>query len=246
MQPVNEQRTLTANERRRLAVLALLAFIATGCTSYPRLEPAPGAEQINGERVISRFDGVIVQIDTDAWQEPGEVRRYTTPLQVTVRNESERPVTLRYQDFALVRDDGTVYSALPPFEIEGTIRRREGTVVARPLLNTPRFYHRRFLVSPYYAHIYPSLTRYPGAFYHDPLFHDRYYTIWRDIDLPTEEMLERALPEGIIQPGGEVRGMVYFEPLEDAADKVRFQFDLVDGGDADAFGEVSIPLLVTR
>ncbi len=228
---------------KRLLVILVTAALGA-CASYPQLEPAPGATLANGHRVVSEVDGVDVSVRTDAWKSDRSVLRYTTPVQVTVENHSDRPVTLRYQDFALVADDGRVFSALPPFEIEGTIREPAGRVLAHPIYRTPGFIYDRFYVSPYYRHFYPSLTPFPGRFYYDPFYYDTYFTVWRDVDLPTDEMLERALPEGVVQPAGRVSGLIYFQPVDRRADTVEFRFDLVDSSDGDVFGEVSIPLQV--
>jgi hypothetical protein len=225
-----------------------LAALA-GCAGYGRLEPAPTARLADGDVAVDEVAGIEVAVAPGAWPGRSDIRRYTTPLEVTIENGSDRPVTLRYQDFALVSEAGEVYAALPPFEIDGRIRERAGTAVAHPVWPTPGFYHHRFYVSPYYAHFYPSLRRHPPPFYYDPFYYDFYYdriyTIWREVDLPTEEMLEQALPEGVIQPGGRVSGTVYFQPVDPRAGLVQLRFDLVNGENGEVFGAVSIPLQVS-
>lgn len=231
----------TTSPKAWLFVVAL-TLVAAGCTSYARLEPAPEATLANGSEAVASVHGVHVQLETTAWSDRDAIRRYTTPLKVTIENQSEHPVTLRYQDFSLVSEAGEVYSALPPFEIHGEIRERAGTLIGHPRFTSPAFAHHRFLVSPYYAPFYPALRPVPGYFYYDPFYYDRYYTLWREVDLPTEEMLERALPEGVIQAGGRVTGTLYFEPVEPESGTVEFRFDLVNSKDSEVFGSVSIPL----
>jgi hypothetical protein len=51
---------------------------------------------------------------------------------------------------------------------------------------------------------------------------------------------------GVIDPGGEVEGCVFFEPLPAHLDRVRFQFVLVDADSGDHLAEASIPFSVDR
>lgn len=231
--------------RSPLPMLALVAAVLACATTYPRLEPAPSTAKVDDARAIRSIDGVTVEVESDIWPERADLRAHAVPLEVTIENASDRAITLRYQDFSLIGDDGRVYSALPPFEISGEIAEPVGAAVGYPVIQRPGFRSTRFYVSPYYAHFYPTLQPYSGRFYYDPFYYDHHFTLWRRVELPTHEMLERALPEGVIEPGGSVSGVVFFQPVDhERTDRVRFRFDLVAGADADVFGEVSIPFEV--
>lgn len=59
--------------------------------------------------------------------------------------------------------------------------------------------------------------------------------------LPTPEMLRRAVPEGMIEPGGELAGFLFLERIDPREDRVRFRADRVNARSGESFGEVTIP-----
>lgn len=152
------------------------------------------------------------------------------------------PLRLRYNEFALVSPTGRRYAALPPYGVEGDVA--DPTLVDAYDPVTPAFTYDRFRVAPYYASVYPTLTPYNDPFYYDRPYYDRYYTVYRDIELPTQEMVEQVLPEGVIDPGGSVSGFLYFERVDPEAPRVRFRADLANARTGETFGEVSIPFTV--
>jgi hypothetical protein len=101
------------------------------------------------------------------------------------------------------------------------------------------------LIAPWYAPYYyapVSPWRYPWVY--DPLYYDTYYPRW-EIDLPTSDMLERALPEGVIEPGGRVTGFVYFPTIANDLDHVTFEASLSDGPDGERFAMLAVPFNVS-
>ena len=229
----------------KTAVAAGLLVVISGCTTTPELSPAPSANEARGleEAAVSTVEGVNMVAGADAWPGRPEIREEVTPLRVTIENNSNQPLRIRYSEFALVSSTGKRYAALPPFAIEGDV---EEPVVFESDYAVPRpaFSYNRFSVAPFYAGTYPAMQSYPGAFYYDQFYYDRYYTYWREIDLPTEEMLERALPEGVIDPGGQVEGFLYFEKVDVEEPRVRLRADLVNARDGDIFGTITIPFTV--
>ena len=77
-------------------------------------------------------------------------------------------------------------------------------------------------MAPYYSAVYSTMGVY------DPYYYDAYETYYADIDLPTPEMLQHALPEGVVDPGGSVTGFIYFEDVSDDVPRVEFRGQLVD------------------
>ncbi|RJP75253.1 MAG: hypothetical protein C4524_12000 [Candidatus Zixiibacteriota bacterium] len=217
---------------------ALLPALGGCGRSRPQLVPAPEARQVDGLAAVAGAAGVMLAAEVEAWPGREEIARRVTPLRVTVNNQSEHPLLLRYENLALVADQGRRYAALPPFEVEGAIH--EPVVV-----DNPRFYHHRFFVAPFYARYYPGMPAYRGPIYHDPLYHQRYLTYWREVALPTEEMIRQALPDGVIEPGGSVSGFLYFEAIEPETEALSLRADLVDAVSGERFGTVSIPFEVT-
>ncbi|MDT0631680.1 hypothetical protein RQM47_02885 [Rubrivirga sp. S365] len=225
-------------------LLLLSALLATGCAATgTQLEPAPAAETVAPETAVEVVDGVRMTAETGAWDGLARVKTEVTPLRVTIENGSRLPVRLRYDDFTLVSPQGGRYAALPPYGIEGDVA-DPVLVDAYAPVTAPGFAYSGFTVAPYYASVYPTLTPYAGSFGYDPLYYNRYYTAYREIALPTEEMVREALPEGVIDPGGRVSGFLYFERVPPSAPRVRFRADLVDARTGETFGEISIPFVV--
>lgn len=96
-------------------------------------------------------------------------------------------------------------------------------------------------VDPYYAPIDPTLVPYTSTFSWDLLYYGHDWSYWDAVPLPTPEMLSRALPEGVIQPGVMVSGFLDFGRVEPGDRRVRLQAELMSADSGDRFGEVSIP-----
>jgi hypothetical protein len=89
--------------------------------------------------------------------------------------------------------------------------------------------------------MYPGFAPWPyGAWAYDPLYYDRWYGSWPRT-LPTQDMIEQALPEGAVAEGGSISGYVYFQMPEGREPQVTFEMTLVDAQNGEAFGTVRIP-----
>jgi len=217
--------------------LLFCACLIAGCAGTSDLTVAPAARAPDGAPPtgVDRHDGVSVAIRPDAWSGiplDGDAR----PIRVRIENTGGRTLRLRYDAFALVTADGRRLGAMPPFDIDGKAVERRGNL-------TPGFTHRGFLIAPYHAGYFPGIAPYRFGFHAAPFVYDHYHGYWDRIDLPTERMLEAAIPEGALEPGGVVHGFVYFEPATLASGPVDFRFDLVDEQSGQHFGELRIPLL---
>jgi hypothetical protein len=226
---------------------AAVVLLLAGCATQSQLTPAPGDTELpgNSQAAVSSIDGVKVNIYTDAWHGNQQVPGVVTPLRVEIRNGSSHPVRLRYSDFKLVGPDGKTYAALPPYGITGSVDEPH-LVDVYPPLAAPGFDYDDFDVAPYYSTIYPDIPVWDGPFYYDPFYYNQYYTYWQSIDLPTHEMLNEALPDGVIKAGGRVSGFLYFQEVSTKLPRVRFEYDLVNATNGNIFGTVTIPLLVKK
>jgi len=215
------------------------AALGLACASSPRL--VPGADLPRppgpGTGTAVREAGVRVEARTNAWRwQPEALSEELTPVLLEITNESERPLRVRYSELWIRTPGEGRLAALPPLSLEGS--------VAAPL--GPYAYHtRRFHVAPhlhgYYA---PHLGVHVGHFAHDPHYYGHHGPSIQRLELPTESMLVRALPEGVVQPGGRVTGFVYFEELAEepgAQGPYALRFDLVDARTEEPFGRVEIP-----
>ncbi|MGD8396431.1 MAG: hypothetical protein PVF43_13265 [Candidatus Eiseniibacteriota bacterium] len=233
----------------RFAVLPALVATATlllgGCARKADLTPASSArlDPYHPETGVSEVDGVSAVIEADAWNGRRDVVQHVTPLHVTIQNDGERPLRLRYSEVALISMDGHRYSALPPFEMTGTVDEPVATTTT-PVLE-PAFGYRGFYVAPYYHPLYPSIDAYAHAFRYDPTYNRHYTTYWRKLFLPTDYMLANALPEGVVEPGGSVSGYLYFERVDPGARRVVFRYDLVNALEGEMFGTLTLPFRVS-
>jgi hypothetical protein len=106
----------------------------------------------------------------------------------------------------------------------------------------PRFGASRFFIAPYWSPFYPGYGVWPGAFAYSPWYYGYGYGYWSE-SLPTRDMLDRALPEGVLQPEGRIAGFLYFPALR-REQGVTFEFTVVDAETGQTFGKLSIPFHV--
>jgi hypothetical protein len=246
---MNVKETLNQTTHRRsrstaLLLLPVLLAVASGCARRANLTPAATPEDVGPESAVSNVEGVRVRVESDAWPARSRISLHVTPLRIRLTNQGERSVRVDYSDFSLVAADGTRYGALPPYRVEGTVS-EPVLAEAYAALDDPSFTYRDFVVAPYYAPIYPRLAVYPGSYFYDPVYVDRYYRYWATTAPPTPEMLARALPAGVLEPGGEVEGFLYFERVDPEHAAVVFRADLTSISDGERFGEIRIPFDVT-
>jgi hypothetical protein len=146
--------------------------------------------------------GVRVEVRTQAWSaDPVTLDTEITPLFVKITNESKHPLLVRHRAAALVQG-GVAYAAIPPYDIEDTVREN---------------------------YTYPDYGYYWAG-----------WSAYRNIELPTRDMVQLALPEGVLRPGETIEGFLYFEDLDDDIADVMFTLPLIDASSRSAFGNVDI------
>jgi hypothetical protein len=223
--------------------LAFACVLLTACAGA-QLRPAPGAQLVPGHEdvAVAQSDGIRMTVDAAAWSGyPSTLEREVIPLKVTIENRSDKPLRVRYNEMVLRTSSGEQRTAIPPMQIEGTARVRSGSPIY-----VPRFYYSGFYVAPwyypYYDPYYVGLRPwgYPWTF--DRGYYDRYYPSWK-VALPTRDMQEQAIPEGVIEPGGHISGFLYFPKLPGDTERVTFAADLVNGKNGSDFGELEVPFV---
>lgn len=217
------------------AVVVATVWLAAGCARA--LVPAPGAMLVEGIRrgATAEEAGVRVTVRSQAWRgHPPDLRGVVTPLLVTIDNGGQRPLLVRYQQFTLEAPDGRTFVALPPFDIAGTVSEPVG-YAAVPL--------DRFWVAPHLRWYYPWAPVFDGPFFHDTWYYSRYRPVFHRIALPTGDMVQKALPEGVVDPGGRVSGFLYHEDVR-GVDGADFVARLVDAGTGEPLGTVRIPFVL--
>lgn len=237
-----------AQRKLHWIMLAVGAAVAsTGCQTS-LLQPAPTAQTLQGERdaAVAEAGGVRLVADTGEWSgKPQSLDRQMVALQTTIENNSDRTLRLCYEDISLRGDSGLTQHPLPPLKTEGQIVERA------PLPPySARFYHHGFYPSPYFYPYYVGLRAwvYPWRWtVVNPLFYDDYYSYWdrtREVSLPTADMIELGLPEGVIEPGGRVTGFLYFPNPGRETERTTLTARLVDAQTGESFGTISIPFTV--
>lgn len=229
---------------RSIYTPALAALLLGGCATQTNLEPAPAANQVAAleDAAAAQTAGVEMVVQADAWPGNPAITAEVTPLRVRVANSSDKPLRISYSQFALMAPDGTIYRALPPFQIEGMV----ATTPTGPYgpIARPGFGFTGFTVADPYTSIYPGISPVASPFLADPFYYESYYGYWEQTELPTPEMLERAIPEGVLDPGGELSGFFYFEKVpEDEQLRLQYTADLVNARNGATFAELTIPFL---
>jgi hypothetical protein len=226
---------MAASEAHPFSCAWLITLLCVaGCAHTGDLVPAPAAQQLAHERgtVVASDAGVRVILRPGAWHEdPPNLSDAALPLHVEILNQSSHSLALRYSALKL-RAPALDY---PPLAAAQLVKR---TVLVKedPLL-LPRKGAEQPLGIPYPARSI-TVTKEPEA----PAY-ERYYAK-RTVALPTLDMIDRALPERVLQRGERASGFLYFDRLGPDVDQVCFTFDLIDPRSALTFGHIEAPFLV--
>jgi len=251
--------------------LVMVMALGAGCAVHRHayMVPAPTDNLTNGgHSATAALDGVSITVTPNAWDgRPRDLYRRVTPLKVRLENHNNRPLRLVYEDFDLQTAQGQQLAALPPSEIRGRqyigqnrmpfdphfvetawqdrdrdhdVGRDHGTRV----IVTPGFYWDNFYYAPYWTYGYAGLGPWPYAWAPDVGYYNTYYQHLRAIHLPTQSMLRKAIPEGVIAPGGYVQGFLFFEKVNPEMDNVTFIAKLQGAHSGQQFGLIKIPFEV--
>lgn len=179
--------------------------------------------------------GIEVRAWPERWEaEPRDLITHATPLLIRLENNGSEPILVRYELFDLRNPVGDDFPAMPPYDLDGTVT--EAVTVHRyPLTG--------FRVAPHLRRWYPGMLAYEDPFMLNRPFWSRHHTVWREIQLPTADMIQMALPEGVLEPGGVASGYVYFERVTEQPSEVTLDFRLVTPDDRE-LGSVRIPFTV--
>ena len=222
--------------------LAILTLTGCGSRQQVDLDPAPGIDPVAGvgDGAVDTVAGVHVEARVEAWRwNPDDLRVTATPVLVHIENGGEKSIIVRYSLMSLVGGSGQDYYAMPPYDLNK----------APPEVYTVRTLHYSFsgfTIAPYLRFYYPFLTPYDGPFAPDPRYERPYRNAFRRVQLPTAEMVQRALPEGVLEPKGRISGFMYFEPFSNEVTRLRFSLGIVSADGKDKLGTAVIPFVVKR
>ena len=226
----------STNRIATTAVMLVGLGLTSACATRGRLVPLKGDSTVVALATGQQGDGaqVTVEVEPNAWR--GVPRRLTkvTPVLVTIENEHAEPIRIRYNEFALKASDGRVFCALPPFDIKAT--QTEAIRSFYPMSG--------FLIAPYQSRFLPGFPAFAGRFAWDPIYFQSNFSTLRRFDLPTGDMLAKALPEGVLQPQGKMRGYLYFENIDPDLEDIEFIAKVVSAKSKQRVAEVRIPFEV--
>lgn len=220
----------------------VLAIIGAGCAPKTQFVPAPTARTLANkhEVAVAQTAGVRMEADGKAWSgEPANLDAAIAPIKVSITNSSGRPLRIRYKDFSLASGVGFTAAALPPMKITGSV---PGETVA---VTSPFYGWSGYRLAPYYWPWYPGHSLWYGPFAWDFPYYTTYYAQW-PVALPTEDMVRRAIPEGVLNSGGRVEGFLYFPQVPEGAEQATLSADLIDARTGQQFGTIEIPFDVKR
>ena len=233
-----------------LAVLLVLA----ACAARAPLAPAPEARVLpeREQAAVASAGGVRVTADASAWDGFPSPLRTVVPVRVRIENGAQVPLRLSLDAFSLRLEEGTSLAALPPMEVQGTELVTTppppsgyGGAGLGPGWVDPHLFHPDALFAPPLGVYGPGLSPWGGPFRVDPFYADPFLhgSAWRSwpVQLPTPDMVARALPEGVLEPGGRAEGFIYFQGLPGDAQRATLQVVLVDARGGEPLGRAQIP-----
>lgn len=206
------------------------------------LPPVSGSPAVGpqGERTVV---GVRVMARVGAWAGGEAIYAQVTPVGLVIENRGDQALLVRLDLLELIASGGARSAALPPFELRF---RDDGSAIAQAGagggLYTLR--HVGFAVAAPYRHLYTGLSVWPGTATAGLDYHREHTKYWSRLGgSPSPEMQRRALPEGVLRPGGRASGFVYFEKVPAKTKAVTLSYRLEDPQADVLFGKLDMRLV---
>ncbi len=108
---------------------------------------------------------------------------------------------------------------------------------------------RGYYVAPWWGYSYPGIGFWSSPWGPPDLgYYNEYYPYMQKVQLPTESMLRKAIPEGVIADGGDVTGFLYFQPpkVNDNEQGLTFKVKLIDAKTNQQFGTIEVPFIAKK
>ena len=223
----------------------LVLLFVTSCSEEKKIElvPKDDDEVTLSETETITIDSVQVTVSSDSWVGSPEVRNEVTPLKITVANNNENPIKITYDNMKLVSEDSTVFTALPIYNLIGTVNdvqlAPEHNVIVESEID-----HDRFYIYPMYTRVYNNIPITDYKYFEDPSYYSQYYSEWNETGMPTAGMRNLALPEGILDNGGSISGFVYFQKVDADVESVELSMDIINAENNEVLGNIQLPFWV--
>lgn len=223
---------------RQRIVVVVGALALGGCSSQAALQPAAGTVPATVAQAESQ-QGVLITALSQPVIGPGATKRRVTPLRVSLHNASQTPIRIRYADLVLVVGEGEAeYIALPVDRFAGPAQPpAEQSWSELPALEA------NGLRVEQASNASPS-ARDPSR--PGPDEYSNYGPEPGRVVLPTRAMIEAAIPEGTLEPGGTVTGYLYFAPVTEPEERVVLRARFTPVPQADPATQVLLPVRTLR
>lgn len=206
---------------RRWLVVGVVLLLAGGCAGGIARRPAAPTEP-----AVAMAGDVEIAVGGVPWRGwPADLGRIVTPVHVIVVNRGTAPVRLTLDEFALVGADGRRIAAVLPAEVRGVVY--DPPPAAMPSAG--------FALGPdkigdwaFRGQATPSEVD-PGH-------------VGEQFALPSKDLLERALPEGVVEPGAAASGFVYFERRGRHTGPVELSARLLDARTGEPLARAVVPV----
>ena len=229
----------------RRASLLMALWALAGCEHYQVLAPAPGAERVAGDDGAAAASlGGVRLVAQGRWSgHPSDLADLVTPVRVSIENQSGARLSVRYRAFSLRGPTGQQARALAP----ASIQRPEGVNPALPVpfgLASSRWAYSAPIMAP--APLYTNWDPCPGSLGYGWPYYGDCVNYWEPA-LPTPDMLRKALPEGVLEPGSQRAGYLYFPRVSTGlGSPARFEFEVMDADSGAKLGSIVVPFVVKR
>jgi hypothetical protein len=200
----------------------VLFLLASGCAAEVARRPATPPEP-----AVAMAGDVEIAVGGLPWGGwPADLGRIVSPVHVLIVNRGTAPVRVAYEEFALVGSDGQRFAAVLPTEVRGVVFDPPPAAM-------------------------PSAGFAPGADkIGDWVFRGQATPsevdpghVGEQFGLPSKDVLERALPEGVVEPSAAASGFVYFERRAGAhAGPVELSARLLDARTGEPLVRAVIPV----
>ncbi len=190
----------------------------SACGRAPVLLPTRGYTSAIGRSslAVESRSGVTMTADASVWDDsPRNLASEVTPVWVTLHNASGRRLRVQYDEFSLGGASGAHYVALAPYVFR--------TSTTRAVFEVPNGgYFDKFQIAAYLAPFYPWLPVWEGPLPCSPFVTS---AAWQT-HLPSAGVLDRALPEGVLENRGTASGYLYFQKVGAGEREVTLQAGL--------------------
>lgn len=114
-------------------LISALALLPGCAAKRVVMTPAPNATLASLPNAAEgRNAGVLIVVQADAWDgHPRSLDTKVTPLSVTITNNSNHPLAIRYKNFVLSGQNNKEYAAIPPYNIRGSVYAEAAPAKAR-------------------------------------------------------------------------------------------------------------------